>query len=312
MSTEFSAAPTADAPSSELQNAGFAPAPDGVDGASGVQGGPEDAPDSEHRETPEHRKASFRFSELSKQIRDLQLQNARYQGMLEQRSLGGFQMAPAQNAPQPVMPQAAQPTPPDPSQFLEGVYDPRYIEAVADFRAELKARALLDEYRANQAQEAKREADQRQYEAGKTAFFNVMSAAEKAGATGATQVLELIGSDRQTADLLVQTRHPVETAEWLADNQEWLRAIAQTRDPVRKAMLVGQVDQHIASSLASWTQSRANQAQNQAASGPQSSGLTPSAVAQPTVRSGSNGAPFNPASATFDAYEAWRKANPNA
>lgn len=305
--------------SAELQNTIAQNGADGagVDASSDAQ--PGDAQDTGDS-TPEHRKASYRFSEMSKQIRDLQLQLAKREGLIEALRANTPQpgtQAAAQNAPTPA-PVAPEPTPPNPADFAEGQYDPRFLEALAEYKAEVKIKQVLDARAQQSAEAEQKEAERRAFEQGQQRFFAVLDAAEKAGATGATQVLEIVGRDRQTADLLLNTTHPLETADWLADNQEWLSAITRERDPVKKALLVGRVDQHIASHLRpkgaqSSAQSATPAQTTQAAPGPQSSGPAPTTVAQPTVRTaGTGGAPFNPASASFEQYEAWRRANPNA
>jgi hypothetical protein len=300
----------------ELQNANGQIASDGasVDASSGDQTA--DAPDQESA-TPEHRKASYRFSEMSRQIRDLQLELAKREGMLS--ALGRQQSAPGygqQNAPaQPQAQSAPTPQPPNPADYPEGQYDQRFIEALADYRAETKIRAVLDETAKRQAEAFQKEAAQRAFTQNQERFVGVYQAAQEAGATGAARVLEIVDqNDRHAADLLASTTHPVETAEWLADNQDWLRAIAQARDPVQKALLVGRVDQHIASHLASQraqTSARATTPAQTTVATQSNPAPGASSVAQPTVRSGTGGAPFNPASASFEAYEAWRKANPH-
>ena len=292
------------------------------DGA-GAQAGSDPSGDASNGtgETPEHRKASYRFSEMSKQNRELQLKLARMEGMLSalqgaQPAQAGPQNAEPQPAPAPMVP----PQRPNPADFPEGQYDPNFHKALADYAdevAEFKARKVLDERSKAEAERAQKEAERRAFEQGQQRFNAVYDQAEKAGATGATQVLEIVGSDRQAADLLMNVTHPVETADWLAENQDWLRAIMQTRDPVQKGLIVGRIDQHIASFLASQrAQSSAQSATpaptTQAAPGPQNPGPQPTTVAQPTVRAGTGGAPFNPATASFRDYEAWRRANPQA
>jgi hypothetical protein len=305
------ASPGAAATSSvELQNGAAQALPDGADAGDPSQAQPGDAQAGEDR-TPEHRKASYRFSEMSRQIRDLQLQLARREGALETlRAAPIGSQAAAQNAPTPAAPAA--PQAPNPSDFAEGQYDPRFLEALADYRAELKVRAVLDQRAQHEAEERQKEANRSAFEQGQQRFQAVYDQAASAGATGATQVLEIVGSDRQTADLLLDVGHPVETAEWLAENQEWLSEITRERNPVRKAMLVGRIDQHISGWLASQRAQSGRSTTSQAAPGSHPTGPAATTVAQPTVKSGAGGAPFNPASASMDAYEAWRKANPSA
>lgn len=314
MQVEQNTAPAspAAAPNSsvELQNGAALAPSDGADDAATSEAQSADAQSSEDR-TPEHRKASYRFSEMSKQIRDLQLQLARREGMLEtlrHTAPVGLQAA-AQNAPTPA---PAAPQAPNPADFAEGQYDPRFLEALADHRAELKVRKMLDQETQRAAEERQKEADRAAFEQGQSRFLSIYDHAVKAGATGATQVLEIVGSDRQTADLLLDVGHPVETAEWLADNQEWLSAIVREPSPVQKAMLVGRIDQHISGFLASQRAQSGRSTSQQAAPGSPSSGPAASTVAQPTVKAGAGGAPFNPASSSFEQYEAWRRANPNA
>jgi len=296
--------------SAELQNGAAQALPDGADAGDLSEAQAGDAQAAEDR-TPEHRKASYRFSEMSKQIRDLQLQLARREGMLETlRAAPIGSQAAAQNAPTPAAPAA--PQAPNPADFPEGQYDPRFLEALADYRAELKVRAVLDQRSQHEAEAKQKEADRLAYQQGQARFDAVYDQAASAGATGATQVLEIIGNDRQTADLLLDVEHPVETAEWLAEHQEWLTAITRERNLAQKAKLVGRVDQHIASWLASQRAQSGRSTPQTAAPGSQSSGPAATTVAQPTVKAGGGGAPFNPASASMDAYEAWRKANPGA
>jgi len=307
--------PTTETTSAELQNTVGQNGSDGtVDGEPSAQV-PVDAPDQEGSEKPEHRKAAYRFSELSRQIRDLQLEVARRDGLLEAfRSQSPFGQA--QNAPMPPEPMAPQaPQPPNPADFPEGQYDPRFLEALADYRAEKKISERLAEMTARETERRQKELDQQAHQAKAQRYQGVYDEARQAGATGAVQVFEIADQrDRQTADLLMQTSYPVDTAEWLADNQDWMQAIMRERDPVRKAVLIGRVDQHVSYHLAQAKgQASARVATPAQAAAPTTSAPAASSVAQPTVRTGGvGGAPFNPATASQEQYEAWRRANPRA
>jgi len=315
--TAPAATPSAEPTSAELQNAVGQNGSDGADVGDPSAQNQGDASETEGSEKPEHRKASYRFGELTRQIRDLQLELAKRDGILEAfRSQPAFGQA--QNAPSPAFPEQTAtpaPQPPNPADYPEGQYDPRFLEALADYRADLKVSKALDEMSKRQAEAKQKELDQATFQAKAQRYQSVYVEAQKAGAEGAVQVFEIADTrDRQAADLLMQTTHPVDTAEWLADNQDWLRAIMQTRDPVQQAILIGRVDQHVSYHLAQAKQGQASARTTPAQSAaPNSSVPAASSVAQPTVRTGgTGGAPFNPASASFEAYEAWRRANPNA
>jgi hypothetical protein len=307
--------PTTETTSVELQNTVGQNGSDGADVGDPSAQVPVDAPDQEGSEKPEHRKAAYRFSELSRQIRDLQLEIARRDGLLEAfRSQPAFGQA--QNAPMPPEPQAPQaPQPPNPADFPEGQYDPTYLRALARYEAKLEIQNELAQMTARQAEQRQKELDQAAFQAKAQRYQSVYVEAERAGATGAVQVFEIADQrDRTTADLLMQTSYPVDTAEWLADNRDWMQAIMRERDPVRKAVLIGRVDQHVSHHLAQAKgQASARVATPAQAAAPNTSVPAASSVAQPTVRTGgTGGAPFNPATASQDQYEAWRRANPRA
>ncbi len=190
-------------------------------------------------QTPPHRQAAPRFSDMSRQIRERDMQLAEMRG-----KLSAFEQLGIQPSGQP---QTHQPAPisdgrPDPERYDGGEYDPRYTEDLARFAAREEFARLGQE---RQQQQVFQTGQQRFAEAFHEADT---AAAEDPGFENAPHVLETIGRhDPSTADVLVACENRLYVAEYLGQGNRMRQLAAMP--PLERARMIGYLDATIGANL---------------------------------------------------------------
>lgn len=292
----------------ELPGANAAPPQDGALTETAQpegEGAPEQPEDGQEEggRTPEHRTARYRFSELTRQIRALELKNA-----LLERGMQSAAPAPTQNAP-------GQPAPtdpkPDPRQYPLGDMDPDYNRALGMWQGREAARQEWAE-----AQEAQRaEAD---LKARASRYHATLAEAQKHGLSESAELLQQFVAHQQfdLVDAITETPAAPLVAYYYAANPEQIREL-QSLDPIGRVRQLERVSIH----MQNWAQAQGAkqpaatataQAPTQAPLARTAHAPQPTAQPTPTLNRVGAGPNANPASMSPSEYWAWRQANPNA
>lgn len=256
MSIEAPQAP--EAPNAtELQTGAPAAAPaDGVASPENLQQTQDNA--NGEGDKPEHRKAAYRFSEMSKQLRESERRAAFLEGQLEALRLQNSG-APQPPAPQPEA-QVAQDLEPDPEAYPGKAYDPKYLRDVAAWEGRREARALQEKAAKAAEEERQAQAQRAEFEKGRERFFEARSDAEAIEeqfpqySGVATRALDDIaraepaGTPGRLIDIITRAENRAWVGTYLATNPQVLREIAQM-DPVNRAYAIGKIDARISANL---------------------------------------------------------------
>lgn len=302
MSIENTPAQTPAPAANELSN-GAAPVATGVAVPETQQLETPEAPNAEPAETPEHRKASYRFSELSKQKHAAEVRAAKAEGIAE------AMMRMGQNAPTPApaaAPAAVVDPEPNPEDFTGKNYDPEYLKAVARWEGRQAVKQATSEATA-QAAEAQA------FEAGRTRFIDARTKAEQVEAS----FPEYAGAVAQTLDQIARAEGPgpnrLIDVVTQTENPEWIAAAFATKPglyekilrmhPVARSIEIGRIDAQISANLRA-----------QPAPVPQPAPPTPAVIPNPaatppaTLSGRGAAAPIgNPPVGDMVAYRAWRQ-----
>lgn len=293
----------------ELPNGAAAAPADGVAASAEPQQTQEPKP-SEQGETPEHRKASFRFSEMSKQLRKQAEENAYLRGQIDALArTGGAQPQPEQQ-PQA---QPVQDLEPDPASYAGKEFDPKYAKDVAAWAGRQEARKLAEAQAAARENETRAQAEQREFEEGRARFISARSDAEAleeshpqyAGAI--TQTLddiarmEIPGTPGRLIDVVTRTENKAWVAAALATKPDLLRQI-QALDPVSRAMAIGKIDAQISANLRASPAPAASPPAQTAPSGQPATTEPP-----PQINGRGAGPQINPEKASMEEYVRWRE-----
>ncbi len=305
MSEQVAAEPQAGANNDavELQNTGAAPGADGAAPNADAQqpenpNAPGDDGQGAKPPVPEHRKASYRFAEMSRQTRELEIQLAEERG--RRMALEQGREAPK---PQPSLP-APKDGPPSPDDYDGGEYNPRYAVDLAKY-----------EFRQEQVQAEARKAEAVTFEAGKQRFVETVSQIDTLAQEWADteHAPVLYDGKRLLVDLARNGRTDIvdavtatgKTAGWvmfnIAADRNLLNDIVKA-DPVTRGLLIGELNAEIKRALS------APAAQPAPSSQPAPSTHQPSP--QPTPQANGRGAlpnPGNPPEGDMTAYRQWRE-----
>lgn len=215
------ATPTETPAASELQpgaqpQAAQAPADGDAQQAEG-QAQPAEQPqeqpvESEEQKDKKRERFDRRFSDLSKQAREAREEAAYWRGVAEAARRGG------QAEPEPAQAAPAELVAPNPKDFPQGEYDPKYVAALAKHELRLEQRAEAEAAAKREAEKAAREA----FQAGAQRLRQTLDKAEEAadGAQGqyfANAPLVLREAARTlppaVVDLITEAENPIHVAE---------------------------------------------------------------------------------------------------
>jgi hypothetical protein len=300
MSTDANPGVETQAPaSSELSN-GAAPVADGDAAPAEPQQTPDGQPAGEpakaEGETPEHRKASYRFSEMSKQLREAEKQAAYYRGLADAAQRG-------QNAPAPPIeatPVAQADPEPDPAKYAGKDFDPAYLRDVARWEGRQEAKRLHEELKASQTRETEAQARERAFEEGRQRFMEAREVQARAieeqhpqYAGVVTEALDDIArmeppnTPGRLIDVVTLTENPGWVAAALATKPELRRQILAL-PPERRALAIGKIDAQISANLAAAQSAQPQAPQAPAPSAPVQASPAPT---PPPVVNGRGAAP---------------------
>lgn len=311
MSNETPQAPASEAPNAtELQPGANAAAPvDGVASPDNEQQPPE-ANEGEGDKSVDPRSARYRFSEMSKALREEQRRRAFLEGQLEAlRSQNGYREPP--QAPQPQAQPVSQPAAdnePDPESYPGKAYDPAYQRDLSAWAGRQEARKLFEaqEQRAREAEsqrqaEAEFNAGRQRYESAKASAAEVerdfpQYAQMAVGAVDLVASSEPPGVPGRLIDIVTKADNPAWVSLALATNPQ-LMAQVRGLNAYDRALAIGRIDAQISANL-----SRSSQPAPTA----QPSAAQP-AAAQPSAQP----APSSPQAVTPPAHLNGRGATPS-
>lgn len=293
----------------ELPNGAAAAPADGVGAPAETQQTQEPQPEPQ-TETPEHRKASYRFSEMSKQLRKQAEENAYLRGQIDALGRGGAQ---PQQQTQPEAPQAVADPEPSPEAYPGKEFDPKYVRDLALWSGRETARELARQQAEARETETRAEAQRREFEEGRARFLSAREEAEVledsnpqlAGVVAATlddiARSEPPGTPGRMIDLVTRVENKAWVAAAFATKPDLRREI-QALDPVSRALAIGRIDAQISANL------RMSQAAKPAPTAPTPPPVAPSAqpalTAPPQVNGGGTAsASFNAEKADFADFE---------
>lgn len=306
MSLENGAAPAAEtvatqAPASELQPQAVTPVADGgAEVNAGEQGQPRENQPPEGQETQEQaskKRERFdrRFSELSRAAREAELRAARLEGELN--ALRTSQRPQEQPTPQaPAKPAG----PPDPKNYPQGEFDPRYAADLAKHEIREEQRVEAERAAAAERQAAERAAAMQGFERLETTIDRAYEVAE--GEQGqyfqnAPRFLEFAKANlpRQTVDLITKSEYPVHVAEVFGRDVQRVRDL-MSMSPLDQAAFIGDLSAQIRANVKP-TQ-RATPAPSAQPAPSHQSAPTPSPAPIPTAPAGGGAPQFNPETAS--------------
>jgi len=302
---------------SELPNGAAAAPVDGAVVAAEPQQAQEPAQaadDDDTGETPKHRKASYRFSELSRQLRSKAEEAAYWRGIAEARANG---QAPPQAQPQPHQPVADADPEPSPASYAGKEFDPAYLREVAAWAGRQEARKLQEQSQKDREAATARSAEERAHQEGLNRFMGARDEAAELEETNP----QLTGVVVDTLDRIARAEPPGTPGRLIdvvtkADNKGWVAAALATKpgllqqiqalDPIARALAIGKIDAQISANLAS-----SARAQPAASPPVQPAPVAPSnspALAQPPqLNGGGASVSYDPNKGSMDDYYRWRQ-----
>lgn len=267
-------------------------------------------------ETPDHRKAKYRFSEMSKALREAERKAEYYRGLADASRMGQNAPPPAE---QPVSQAVADPEP-DAASYAGKDFDPQYLRDVARWEGRQEARKLNEETRKASETETARQVAERAFEEGRTRFVAAREEAEAiedthpqyAGMVSATldniARAEPPGTPGRLVDVITKTENKAWVTAALATKQGLLQSI-MALDPASRALAIGRIDAQISANLSAAPAPKpAAQPAPAPANGAAPSSQTP-ALQPPTQLNGKGSAAaiIDPNKASMDDYVRWRE-----